>query len=108
MFKSKSRTPRALGWLVAASMLIVSSIGCSNAKGQTKLTESEAIDIARSYVEKNLPADARVLKYQAFAFDRGDTWGVTFMPPGEPQTGGVPEIYVDKKTLEVVKVRRAM
>ena len=77
------------------------------ARGQDNLTKNSAINVAREYVEKNLPNEARVLTYEAFVFDHGDSWVVTFVPPGEAQTGGVPEIYVDKKSLEVNRVERA-
>jgi hypothetical protein len=93
--------------LIAACLLALSLGRGAEAGGQTNVSKNEAIDVAREYIQKNLPEEARVLKYQTFAVDRGETWVVTFMPPGEPRTGGVPEVYVDKTSLKVIKVERA-
>jgi hypothetical protein len=70
--------------------------------------QARAVEVAREYVAKNLPQETHVLKYRSAVFDRGDTWGVTFVPPGEAVTGGVPEVYVDKKSHAVSRVERAM
>jgi len=58
-----------------------------------------------------MPDQARFLdtkKYDTFAVDLGNAWGVGFMPAGIMVTGGSPELEVDKKSLRVVKVEWGM
>jgi len=64
-------------------------------------------EIAIKYVRENLPNDARVLEYKSIVIDEGEEWVVTFSPPGQAITGGVPEIAIDKKSQKVIGVTRA-
>ena len=98
---------RMHGVIAGSVGILLSMCLCAEARGQGTSTKNSAINVAREYVEKNLPNEARILTYKTYAIDRGNSWIITFMPPGEAQTGGVPEIYVDKKSLKVNKVERA-
>ena len=66
------------------------------------------VAVAREYVTKNLPADVRFLSWRAFVVDRNDTWAVVFLPTDHlyDSNGDAPEIFVDKTTLNVVRVER--
>jgi hypothetical protein len=82
-------------------------VGCAAPSEPGNVKDSDLIAIAREYVAKNLPEESRVLGYRPLVVDRGALSIVTFIAPGEPRTGGVPEIYIDKKSRTVQKVERA-
>jgi hypothetical protein len=67
--------------------------------------KSEVIDIARDYVAKHMPGMSFVLSndYEGVVIDLRTGWGVTFQRPGIYTTGGVPNIYIDKKSLNVIR-----
>ena len=107
MLRNTIKSRPAIVLLIACAVAVMALCGCAEAKGQDNLSKNAAIEVAREYVAKNFPGEARVLSYDTRAFDEGDSWAITFIAPGEPRTGGVPEVYVDKKSLKVIKVERA-
>ena len=79
-------------------------------RAQSDQSKSEVVDIARDYVAKHMPGMSYVLNdnYEAIVLDLGTVWGVTFEKPGTHPTGGVPNIAIDKKSLNVVRAEIGM
>jgi len=71
------------------------------------VSRPDIVEIAKEYIKKSLPDEARVLAYEGTVIDLGDVWLVTFSPPGQAMTGGVPEIRIDKQSDRVLGVSRA-
>ena len=91
-------------------VLIFGLLGCSDLRAQSDQSKIEAIDVARDYVAKHMPDMSYVLTndYEAICVDLGTFWGVTFEKPGTHPTGGVPNVYIDKKSLNVVRAEIGM
>jgi hypothetical protein len=73
-------------------MLLIVLVGCSDA--QPKLTENDAINIARGYAKSNISSDGRIFRpvaaYLDFhswsaAYKGGGLWVVTATPPSPSQ-----------------------
>lgn len=95
----------------ACLILALALFGCAGTGDKSTSSKEAAIAVARAYLQKNMPDQVRFLntkKYDTFAVDLGNAWGVGFMPVGMMVTGGSPKLDVDKKSLRVVKVDWAM
>ena len=100
-----SRSINSVAAFLIAGLLLG---GCANPRDSENFGKNAAIDIARAYVAEHIPKESHVLTYLPFVVDRGENWLVTFIAPGEPRTGGVPEIAIDKMSLQVIRVTWAM
>ena len=97
--------------ICAAVVLILGLTGYSGvwaADTDMKQDEAKAIQAAMEYVNSHLPREREKLNlYEPFVLDEGNYWGVSFQPPGQLTTGGVPEFKIEKGNYKIIEVRRA-
>lgn len=99
-----------LRWLV--HLVLIAMLSACAGDRQPESESAGAIHIVREDIAENLPEFSEALEFELAVLDLGDVWGITFVwpeeEPGMVKIGGLPEFFVNKKSLKIEHIQLGM